>query len=149
MFGNLLGVRPVDLAILAGVGVMVLLVIARWYNQILFGALDPSLAGAAGVRTAFLEYLFVAVLTAAIVASLKIIGALLVGALVVVPAAAAKNLASTMKGYLWWSVAIATSGSVGGLFLSSAFPVPSGGAIVLALSGLFFLTMAVGWARRR
>ena len=65
-----------------------------------------------------------------------------------IPAAAAKNLARSMVGYLWWSVAIATTGSIAGLMLSDTFPVPSGGAIVLALAALFFVTLGVGQIRR-
>ena len=61
----------------------------------------------------------------------------------------ARNLARTMKGYLGWSVAIATAGSLAGIMISNALPVPSGGAIVLALAGLFFLTMGIGWIRGR
>lgn len=149
MFGDILTVTDGDLLVLLLVGTGVAVTLARYYNDILFGALDGSLAQSAGVRVAFLEYLFSVLLTLAIVASLKIIGAFLVGALVVVPAAAAKNLARTMKGYLGWSIGIAMLGSVGGLMLSGTFPVPSGGAIVLVLSGLFFVTLGVGGIGRR
>jgi zinc transport system permease protein len=149
MFGDILTVTDRDLLVLLGVGVLVGGVLLRFYNEILFGAVDEPLAQASGSRTALMEYLVVVLLTASIVASLKVIGALLVEALVVVPAAGAKNLARSMKGYLGWSVALATAGSVTGLLLSDAFPVPSGGAIVLALSGLFFLTFIVGKLLRR
>lgn len=149
MFGDILTVTDGDLLLLLVVAVVVTGVLARFYNPILYGAFDPSLAQAAGVNVAALEYLFVVLLTLAIVASLKIIGAFLVAALVVVPAAAAKNLAGTMRGYLAWSVVLATTGSVGGLILSDRFPVPSGGAIVLTLSVLFFATLGIGAIRRR
>jgi zinc transport system permease protein len=144
MFGDILTVTDRDLLVLLGVGAVVGGVLLRCYNEILFGAVDEPLAQASGSRTALMEYLVVVLLTASIVASLKVIGALLVEALVVVPAAGAKNLARSMRGYLGWSVGIATVGSVTGLLLSDAFPVPSGGAIVLALAGLFFLTLFVG-----
>lgn len=143
MFGDILTVTEADLAVIAGVGLLVAGLLWRWYNDIVFAAFDAELAESDGVQAAFVEYLFVVVLTLAIVASLKIIGALLVEALVVVPAAAAKNLARGMRGYLAWSVAIALAGSLAGLLLSDAFPVPSGGAIVLALAVLFFLTLSV------
>lgn len=144
MFGSILTVTDEDLLALAAIGIAVAAVLAWRYNDILFAGLEPSLAQAAGVRVAFLDYLFVVLLTFAIVASLKIIGALLVEALVVVPAAAAKNLAGSMRGYLAWSVALAVVGTTGGLFLSDVLPgVPSGGAIVLTLGGLFFVTLGI------
>jgi len=80
-------------------------------------------------------------LTAAIVVSLKVIGALLFEAMVVVPAAAARNLARNARDYLALSIATALVAGVGGLFMSSQWQVPSGGAVVLALSVLFFLTL--------
>jgi zinc transport system permease protein len=149
MFGDILTVTDGDLLLLLAIVLGVGAVLARYYNEILFGALDASLARSTGVNVAALEYLFVVLLTFAIVASLKIIGAFLVAALVVVPAAGARNLASTIRGYFGWSMALATAGSLGGLMLSDRFPVPSGGAIVLTLSILFFLTLAIGAIRRR
>lgn len=149
MFGSLVTVMGEDLLVLGAVAAVAVAVLFRFYNRFMFAALEPSLARSEGVRVTGLEYLFVAVLTISIVASLKIVGALLVGALVVIPAAAAKNLAGGLRGYLGWSVAVALAGAVGGLMVSSVFPVPSGGAIVLVLAGLFFVTVGIGWARRR
>jgi zinc transport system permease protein len=79
--------------------------------------------------------------------SLKVIGALLVEAMVVVPAAAARNLARTTRSYLSLSIATAFVAGVGGLFISSRLLVPSGGAVVLAMSVLFFVTLAIGGLR--
>lgn len=149
MFGDILTVTEADLAVIALVGAVVAALFARHYNRIMFAAFDRELAESDGVSTARMDYVFVVVLTLAIVASLKIIGALLVEALVVVPAAAAKNLAGSLRGYLLWSVAIAVAGSIAGLVLSDLFPVPSGGAIVLALAVLFFVTLAVDAVRSR
>lgn len=150
MFGDILTVLEEDLLVIAGVTLVVVLFFFRYYNEILFGTLHPALAESAGVPVRFLEYVFVVLLTLAIVASLKIIGAFLVATLVVIPAAGAKNLARSMKGYLGWSVAIAVVGSVGGLMLSNTFPVPSGAAIVLVLAVLFFVTFVLGavWEAR-
>jgi zinc transport system permease protein len=149
MFGDILTVTEADLAVIAVVGAVVAALFARHYNQIMFAAFDRELAESDGVSTAKMDYVFVVVLTLAIVASLKIIGALLVEALVVVPAAAAKNLAGSLRGYLLWSVTIAVAGSIAGLVVSDLFPVPSGGAIVLALAVLFFVTLAADAVRSR
>ena len=148
MFGSLLTVTDVDLGLLAGIGVAVGAVLAWVYNDLLLDSLDPPLARVAGVRSTILDYLFVLLLTAAIVVSLKIIGALLIEAMVVVPAAAARNVARTTRAYLVISVVTAWVAGIGGLFVSSRYLVPSGGAVVLAMSALFFLTLAIAWARR-
>ncbi|HZF12571.1 MAG TPA: metal ABC transporter permease [Thermoanaerobaculia bacterium] len=149
MFGSLLTVTDGDLALLVFAGALVAVLLAREYNGLLLDSLSPTLAGVDGVDSAYVEYLFAVLLTIAIVVSLKVIGALLVEALVVVPAAAARNLARSTRGYLLWSIGIAFLAGVGGLSLSTRFLVPTGGAVVLALSLLFFVTLAVGALRLR
>ena len=147
MFGSLLTVTDADLALLLGIGVVIAIVLALVYNHLLLDSLDTSLARLSGGSSAFIDYLFVLLLTAAIIVSLKIIGALLVEAMVVVPAAAARNLARTTRGYLTLSILTAFVAGIGGLFISTRLLVPSGGAVVLALSALFFVTLALGWVR--
>jgi zinc transport system permease protein len=143
LFGSLLTVTDGDLLLLLGIGLFVGILLLRSYNQLLLDSLSPPLATTAGAVPAFLEYFFALLLTLSIVVSLKIIGALLVEALVVVPAAAARNVARGTRSYLIWSVAVAFAAGTGGLAVSTKFAVPTGGAVVLAVSALFFLTLAV------
>ena len=147
MFGSLLTVTDADLALLLGVGIAVVLILVLVYNHLLLDSLDASLGRVSGVSSVFVDYLFVMLLTAAIIVSLKVIGALLVESMVVVPAAAARNLARTTRGYLSLSILTAFVAGIGGLFISSRLLVPSGGAVVLAMSGLFFVTLVLGWLR--
>jgi len=148
LFGSLLTVTDVDLALLviAAAGVAVLLF--RHYNDLLLDSLSTPLATVRGTNSAYLEYGFALVLTIAILVSLKVIGALLVEALIVVPAAAARNVASSARSYLAWSVLVAFVAGAGGLIISTRLLVPTGGAVVLAVSLIFFLTLAVGSLRR-
>lgn len=149
MFGSLLTVTDADLGLLVVLGLLIVAVLAWTYNSLVLDSLDPSLARVRGVNGAFVEYLFVVLLTLAIVVSLKIIGALLVEALVVVPAAAARNLARGTRSYLVWSIAAALVAGWGGLAVSARLLVPTGGAVVLALAGVFFLTLLAGTVFRR
>src|SRR5580704_3228960 len=90
LFGSLLTVTDADLLLLLTVGVLVAVLLVREYNHLLLDSLSPPLARMAGADSAYLEYFFAILLTLSIVVSLKIIGALLVEALVVVPAASAR-----------------------------------------------------------
>jgi zinc transport system permease protein len=149
LFGSLLTVTDRDLALLVIVGVIVGLLLMREYNHLLLDSLSQPLASVAGGRPAFLEYFFAILLTISIIVSLKIIGALLVEALVVVPAAAARNVARGTRNYLVWSVIVAFLASAGGLGISTRLLVPTGGAVVLAVSVIFFVTLAIGRITRR
>lgn len=149
MFGSLLTVTDGDLVLLAAAGLWVAVLMMREYNGMLLDSLSPPLAGVAGVDSAWVEYLFAVLLTTAIVVGLKVIGALLVEALVVVPAAAARNLARGTRAYLLLSIAVAFLAGAGGLGISTRLLVPTGGAVVLAASLLFFATLGLGALRQR
>jgi zinc transport system permease protein len=141
LFGSLLTVTDGDLFLLIAVGCLVAVLLVREYNHLMLDSLSPPLASVAGSDPAYLEYFFALLLTMSIVVSLKIIGALLVEALVVVPAAAARNVAHGTRNYLIWSILLAFLAGAGGLGVSIRFLVPTGGAVVLVVTGLFFLTM--------
>ncbi len=149
LFGSLLTVTDGDLALLLVVGAIVATLLVREYNKLLLDSLSPPLASVHGTNSAFLEYFFAVLLTISILVSLKIIGALLVEALVVVPAAAARNVARGTRSYLVWSVTVAFLAGVGGLGVSTRLLVPTGGAVVLAVSTIFFVTLAAGKLLKR
>jgi len=149
MFGSLLTVTDRDLLLLLIVGAGTAALLFADYNGLLLDSLNGPLARSRGIPTAYLDYAFAVALTVAVVVSLKIIGALLVEALVIVPAAASRNVSRSVRGYLLISVLIAFLAGVGGLGISTRFEVPTGGAVVLSLSVLFFATLLLGALRRR
>jgi zinc transport system permease protein len=148
LFGSLLTVTDIDLVLLIVAGAGVVIILLTRYNDLLLDSLSPQLAKARGIDSGFLEYLFAVVLTIAILVSLKVIGALLVEALVVVPAAASRNIARGVRAYLVWSVVVAFLAGAGGLAISTRLLVPTGGAVVLAASLIFFLTLLISAVRR-
>lgn len=148
MFGSLLTVTDTDLLLLLVLGVAVVVTLSVHYNAVLLDSLSPPLARASGVRTLFIDYLFALLLTVSIVVSLKVIGALLVEALVVVPAAAARNLARSTRSHWLGSIVVALVAGVAGIFVSTLWRVPTGGAVVLVLAALFFVTLGAGALRR-
>ncbi len=144
MFGSVLTITDRDLGLLLVLGAVLVGVLVVTYNTLLSDSLSPSIARARGARTTLIDYGFVVLVTIAITVSLKVIGALLVEAMVVVPAASARNLARSTRGYLGWSVGIAALAGLAGLFVSTSWRVPTGGAIVLALSVCFFISLPIG-----
>jgi len=147
LFGSLLTVTDVDLVLLVIAVIGVAFLLFRHYNDLLLDSLSTPLATVRGINSALLEYGFALVLTIAILVSLKVIGALLVEALIIVPAAAARNVARGTRSYLLWSVVVAFAAGAGGLAISTRLLVPTGGAVVLAVSLIFFLTLAIGSMR--
>ncbi|MFT4013712.1 MAG: metal ABC transporter permease [Paracoccus sp. (in: a-proteobacteria)] len=141
LFGSILTVNGTDLAVLAVVGALVLALTAWLYNRFMTASFHPALALVRGVPVRRLDYLFVMLVTVVTVASLKIVGAVLVGALLVIPAAAARTVARGMRGFWWISVGIASLSTLAGILLPMQFdlPVPSGAAIILIAGSCFLL----------
>lgn len=141
LFGSVLTVNSEDLAVLAAVGFATAAMALPYYNRLMLASFNPQLAAVRRVPVKALDYLFVALVTIVTVASVKVIGAILVGALLVIPAACARLLSSSLRGFFWLSVLIATASTLTGILLPIQLdlPVPSGAAIILVAGALFML----------
>ena len=141
LFGSVLTVNGQDIAVLAVVAALVSILALPLYNHMMLASFNPQLATVRGVRVKLLDYLFVALVTIVTVASVKVIGAILVGALLVIPAAAARLLSNSMRAFFWLSVAFATASTLIGILvpIEYALPLPSGAAIILFSGALFAL----------
>jgi len=147
LFGSVLTVSGQDLVVLGIVAVLVLASDLPLYNRIMLASFNPQLAAVRGVAVKTLDYLFVVLVTLVTVAAVKVIGAILVGALLVIPAAAARLVSQSLKGFFFLSVLIATISTLFGILLPIVFdlPVPSGAAIIL-VAGLCFALAALARA---
>ena len=94
------------------------------FNQMLLASLNPSLAHVRGVRVHLLEYVFVLLLTILTVACVKIVGAVLVEALLLIPAAAARNLNRSARGFVLWSIAFSTVACLVGIYAPMRWDLP-------------------------
>ncbi|MEO6081438.1 MAG: metal ABC transporter permease [Steroidobacteraceae bacterium] len=145
MFGSILTVNDTDITVLLLTTLLTAAVALPLFNQMLLASLNPSLAHVRGIRVHLLEYVFVLLITILTVACVKIIGAVLVEALLLIPAAAARNLNRSMRGFVLWSIAFSTVSCLVGVYAPMRFdlPVPSGGAIILTGAAIFIVTMII------
>ena len=145
LFGSVLTVSDTDINVLLVVAVLVAIAGVPLFNRMLIGSMNADLALARGVPVKVLDYVFVIMITMITVSCLKIVGAVLVEALLLIPAAAARNVVNSMKGFVWLSMAIATVSAVAGVLIPMQFdlPIPSGGAIVIIAAGVFVLTTII------
>jgi zinc transport system permease protein len=142
MFGSILTVDDTDMSVLLVTTVLTAVTALPLFNHMLLASLNPSLAHVRRVRVHLLEYVFVLLLTILTVACVKIIGAVLVEALMLIPAAAARNLTRSLGGFVYTTMAIATISCLGGILIPMQWdiPVPSGGAIVMVAAVFFVVT---------
>ncbi len=149
LFGSILSVTPHDLWVIAGLTLFVLLLIFAFYKELHFLTFDQEMAEASGIPAKRLFFLLLNLIALTIVVSLKAVGALLVFALIIIPAAAAYQFTHSMRWMMIYSVAIGITASVGGVLLSYEFDLPSGATIVLLATALFFLSVIFSPKRRK
>lgn len=142
LFGSILTVNDTDMNVLLAVGAITVGLGLPLYNRMLLTSLNQPLADVRGVNVALTEYIFVILVTILTVACVKIIGAVLVEALLLIPAAAARNLARNLKSFVWLTMIFSTLSCVGGILIPMQWDiaVPSGGAIVLTAAIFFIFT---------
>jgi manganese/iron transport system permease protein/iron/zinc/copper transport system permease protein len=142
LFGNILGVSPGDLLVLAAVAACVVLVVFLFYKQLLFVTFDPEVAPTYGVPTTRIELVFAVVLAATIITAMQVLGVTLIAAAIVTPAVIARLLTDSFGGMLWRAALIGALCGLVGVYASYYLDVSSGATIVLVAAGLFVLTLA-------
>lgn len=145
MFGSILTVNDLDMNVLLVVTIITVIVGLPLYNRMLLASLNASLAQVRGIQVQAIEYVFIILVVIITVACVKIIGAVLVEALLLIPAAAARNLSRGLGSFVYTTMIIATLSCFGGILIPMQWdiPVPSGGAIVLVAAAFFVVTTLI------
>ena len=148
LFGNILAITRTDLVIIAVLGGLVLASMMLFFKELLFVAYDREVAFVSGMPVAFLDHFFLTILALAVVISIKIIGIVLVSALLVIPGAAAAQITRRYVAMIAAAIVIALISTIGGLLISYYADLASGATIVILASAIFFITFAVSQIRK-
>ena len=143
LFGSILSVTAEELKLTAGLATVVVGLLALFAKEFFFLAFDQEMAEASGVPARRFFFLLLTLVALTIVVSLKTVGAILVFALLLIPAATAYQLTSSLRRMMDYSVAIGVLVSVSGVLLSFQFDLPTGPAIVLLATAVFFVAVAL------
>lgn len=147
LFGNILTVTAGDVWLIAVLSAVVLTILFVLRRPLFALCLDEELAQSSGLPVAWLSRLLVVMAAVTVALSMRIVGVLLVGALMVIPALTGQTVMQSFRGTLFVAVSAALLAVLGGMGASYAFDVPTGGAIVLAALGLFGLALALRRSR--
>ena len=121
---------------------------ALLYNQLLLLSVNRSLAASRGVKVMLVENIFVMMVAVAVMVSIRWVGILMINSLLILPAAAARNITTTARSYHWTATVFGLVSSVVGLGISYTFGTSAGATMVLTAALLFFLTYFIGKARK-
>jgi len=142
LFGSILAISWVDVVVLAILSVLAIAFLVLFFKELLFFSFDEETATASGVPVRFVYYGLLITMALTIVVSIKLIGIILVSALLVIPGATGLQVWRNYRGALAVSLVTGLASVVTGLFLSFRFDVASGATIVLILFALFLLGVA-------
>ncbi|MGE5544987.1 MAG: metal ABC transporter permease [Bacillota bacterium] len=143
LIGDLLSIAPQELNLLLVALVLVLLFWGLFFNRLFLVSSNPALARSKGVNVYLVEMLFSVLLALIVTISIQWIGILIINALLILPAASARNLAENMRSYHFLAVVISIISGLTGLFLSYLWGTATGATIVLCTFVLYLGTIAL------
>lgn len=147
LFGDILAVSRLDLMVIYGGGVLVLVGLAYIWRGLFASTLSPEIAAAEGLHPDRVSIIFMLLLALVIAIAMKVVGVLLITALLIIPAATARRFAWSPEVMLVIAALLGVVSVIGGLYSSLYWDTPSGPSIVVAATCLFAISLLPGVGR--
>src|SRR6478736_7360122 len=132
LFGDISKITLMDTVITILVSIFVIFVIKKIYEKLIISMISKELAVANRIKVESINLIYLLLVATIVAVGIKEVGTLLVGALVIVPAAAAKNISSTLSRYCLMSAIFGLASATLGVFLSSYLNMPAGPLVVIS-----------------
>jgi manganese/iron transport system permease protein/iron/zinc/copper transport system permease protein len=149
LFGSVLGVKVSDIIAVSAVALLALAVIMLTYRKLLFSTFDPDVAQVSGVRVSLVEAMLLALLSLTILVTMRVIGTLLISALLVIPAASARLTTNSFSRMLWIAPLIGGVTCFVGMNLSYFLDTSASATIILLDALVFIVVYTVAGTRNR
>lgn len=143
LFGSILSVSYEDVVTIAIFGVLALVILLLFSKELYFIAYDEEVAKVSGIKVDLLNFLLVSVVAVIIALSIRVVGSLLIGALMVIPTVCALQFRVGFLKSVVISLFIALFSVISGMMLSFHFSLPSGATIVLCVLLIFILSLII------
>jgi len=152
LYGDILTISDVQILCLIALFLALMVFQTLSYNHLLYIGINPALARAHRIRVAVQQYLFAGLLALVVMFSVQAVGVLLVTAMLIVPAAAARNVSRSAGGMFWWAMLVNISSAIAGLIISAQdwARTATGATVILVACGWFLASMVVStlWRKR-
>jgi zinc transport system permease protein len=142
LFGSILSISKVEVIISIILSALVILIISLYYNELLSITFDEDSAKASGINTKFINTIFVLLTAVTVVLSMKVVGIMLISALLIFPAVTALQIARSFKAVMLAASLSAITSVVSGIVLSFFLDLPTGATIVMINFILFISGLA-------
>ena len=140
LVGDLLSITSNELFLLFLVFIAIIILWYFLFNKLLITSLNSSLANSRGINTLLIEIIFTSIIAIVVTLTVRWVGLLIINSLLVLPAAAARNVSKNIKQYTIYSILISMFSGISGLIISYYFNTVTGATIVLVSAIIFFIT---------
>jgi ABC-type Mn2+/Zn2+ transport system permease subunit len=149
LFGSVLGVQTVDIIAVSVVAILTAVLVFGLYRHLLFATFDPEVAQVSGVKVSWIEALLMGMLSLTILVTMRVIGTLLISALLVIPASVARMLTNSFSRMLWISPLVGATSAFIGMNLAYHLDTSASATIILVGTLMFIVVYAVSGLRGR
>src|SRR6476620_12277086 len=149
LFGDISKITLMDTVITVLVSLFVILVIKKIYEKLIISMISKDLAVANRIKVESINLIYLLLVATIVAVGIKEVGTLLVGALVIVPAAAAKNISSTLSRYCLMSAIFGLASATLGVLLSSYVSLPAGPLVVMVGAAIFIAGVVISAVSKR
>ncbi len=143
IFGNVLAIRPSEVWLAGVLAAVVVGVVLIFYQEFFFMTFDEEAARASGIRVELLNSILAVLSAVTVVLAMKVVGILLVAAMIIIPAAAALQIARSFRQAIWLSALISASTVFAGILTAALWDLPPAGTIVVLSTLIFLMSLAV------
>ena len=140
LVGDILSVTLQEILLLSIILVVTIIIWFKLCNKLVVTSTNPTLAKSKGINVTLVENIFGVLIAVIVMLTIKWVGILLINALLILPAAASRNISSNMRQYTIYSVLISLFSGISGLILSFVFEIATGPTIVVISAIIFFVT---------
>ncbi len=149
LFGDLLGVTVSEIAISMAIGGAILLLLWTFHHRLLAIGFDPGSDRALGLSATAVSFLLLALVAVTVLVAVQSLGTLLVAAILIGPAAAARLVTRRIAPMMVASVAMAVLCGFAGIYASFHFRTAAGASVVVAIALCYLVAVFAGWMRSR
>ncbi len=142
LFGDISKTSASDAVIAVILSLVAIIVVRRIYNKLVLGTISDDLAKSVGIKTKKIDFIFLLIVALIVALGIKVVGTLLMGALVIIPAAASKNFSRNLSTYAGFSAFLGLVTSIIGVYFAPVIKFAPGPVVVLAGAAIFFISLA-------
>ncbi|MBI5345135.1 MAG: metal ABC transporter permease [Deltaproteobacteria bacterium] len=148
LFGNIMELGAVESALSIVMSIALIVAIIFIHKRLTLSMVSADMAHSIGIKTRRLELAYLLIFAFAVTLGIRFVGALLMGSLVIIPAASAKNIAKSLNAFMSLSVIFGVAAAAAGIYVSYTRALPPGPVFILISSMIFIASLAVRQARK-